>query len=186
MADKPPEDSIDKEDNEKLLLDTYTDNETTFASNLMNINNTMLAMSESLKRLYDKQQDHCLSSAESAKKAKLATERRSESDTNTTADVRLLLESSTEETGTNRGCSEQADLLLTEIEQSLINQDKRTDDPVSEKLANIANQRWLQRLSDNQLKDKSEKYNRPANCEKLVVTLNCGNFGKTKPFHTVK
>ena len=166
MADKPPEDSIDKEDNEKLLLDTYTDNETTFASNLMNINNTMLAMSESLKRLYDKQQDHCLSSAESAKKAKLATERRSESDTITTADVRLLLESSTEETGTNRGCSEQADLLLTEIEQSLINQDKRTDDPVSEKLANIANQRWLQRLSDNQLKDKSEKYNRTSELRK--------------------
>ena len=84
-----------------------------------------------------------MSSAESAKKAKLATERRSESDTDTTADVRLLLEFSTEETGTSRGCSEQADLLLTEIEQSLINQDERTDDPVSKKLANIANQRWL-------------------------------------------
>ena len=91
MADKPPEDSIDKEDNEELLLDTDTENETTFASTLMNINITMLAMSESLKRLHDKQQDHCLSSAESAKKAKLATERRSESDTDTTADVRLLL-----------------------------------------------------------------------------------------------
>ena len=100
----------------------------------MNINNIMLAMSESLNRLHDKQQDHCLSSTESAKKAKLTTERRSESDTDTTADVRLLLESSTEETVTNRGCSEQADLLLTEIEQSL-NQDERTDDPVSEKLA---------------------------------------------------
>ena len=32
MADKPPEDSIDKEDNEELLLDTDTENETTFAS----------------------------------------------------------------------------------------------------------------------------------------------------------
>jgi len=182
MADKHPEDSIDKEDNEELLLDTDTENEITFASTLMNINNTMLAMSESLKRLHDKQQDHCLSSAESAKKAKLATERRSESDTDTTADVRLLLESSTEETGTNRGGSEQADLLLTEIEQSL-NQDERTDDPVSEKLANIANQRWLQRLSDDQLKDKSEKYNRPANCEKLVLTqVNPEIWGKLNRF----
>ena len=37
-------------------------------------------MSESPKRLSEKQQDSCLSSAESAKKAKLAYERRSESD----------------------------------------------------------------------------------------------------------
>ena len=168
-------------DKEELLLDTDTENETTFASTLMNINNTMLAMSKSLKRLHDKQQDHCLSSAESTKKAKLATERRSESDTDTTADVRLLLESSTEETGMKRGCSELADLLLTEIEQSLINQDERTDDPVSEKLANIANQRLLQQLSDDQL--KSEKYNRPANCEKLEVTqVNPKIWGKLNCF----
>ena len=40
----------------------------------MNINITMLAISESLKRLHDKQQDHYLSLAESAKKAKLATQ----------------------------------------------------------------------------------------------------------------
>ena len=154
MADKNPEDCLNKEE---LLLDTETENETTFASTLMNTSNTTLAMSESLKHLHEKQQESCLGSAESAKKAKLAYERRSESDTDTTADVRLLLEYSTEETGMDKGCSEQADLLLTEIEQSL-NQDEQTDDPVS-KLANIANQRWLQRLSDDQLKDKFEKYN---------------------------
>ena len=78
MADKHPEDSLYKDDNEELLLDSDTENETTFASTLMNINNTMLAMSESLKRLHEKQQDSCLSSAESAKKAKFPYERRSE------------------------------------------------------------------------------------------------------------
>ena len=83
--------------------------------------------------------------------------------------MRLLLESSTDETGTDKGCSEQADLLLTEIEQSL-NQNERSNDPVTEKLANITNQRCLQLLSDDQLKDKFEKYNQPTNYEKLVVT----------------
>ena len=82
-------------------------------------------------------------------------------------DVRLVLKSSTDETGMDKDCGEQGDLLLTEIELSL-NQDERTDDPVSEKLANIANHRWLQRLSDEM--EKFEKYNRPANCKKLIVT----------------
>ena len=142
----------------------------------MNINNTMLTMSESLKRLHNNQ---ILGSAESAKKAKLATKPRSESVTDTTTDVRMLLESSTDETGRDRDCSEQADLLLTEIEQ-ILNQDERTDDPVSEKLANIANQRWLQRLSDGQLKDEN---NRLANCEKLVVTqVNPEIWGKLNRF----
>ena len=45
MADKHPQVSLDKDDNEALLLDTDTKNEINFASTLMNINNTMLAMS---------------------------------------------------------------------------------------------------------------------------------------------
>ena len=47
MADKHAENSLDKDKNEELLLDTDAENETTFASTLMNINNIMLAMSES-------------------------------------------------------------------------------------------------------------------------------------------
>ena len=94
----------------------------------------------------------------------------------------MLLESSTDETGTDKGCSGEADLLLTEIEQSP-NQDERTDSPVPEKLASIANQRWLQRLSDEQLKEKLDKYNLPANCEKLVVTqVNPEIWGKLNRF----
>ena len=98
-------------------------------------------------------------------------------------DVRLVLKSSTDETGMDKGCGEQGDLLLTEIELSL-NQDERTDDPVSEKLANIANHRCLQRLSDDQLMDKFEKYSRPANCEKLIVTqVNPEIWGKPNGSH---
>ena len=123
-------DSIDNNDNGDLLLATEADDEPDFGSTLMNINNTMLAMSESLKRLHN-QQDAFVS-AESAKKAKLATDPQSDSDTNATNDVRMLLESSTAESETAKDCHDEADLLLTEIEQTL-NQEERTDDPVSKK-----------------------------------------------------
>jgi hypothetical protein len=92
MAEEQPVDSFDNDDGGELLLDPEVEQETVFTSTLMNINNTMLAMSESLKRLL-LQQDNSLAPAESAKKAKLATESRSESDTNATADARMLLES---------------------------------------------------------------------------------------------
>ena len=59
------------------------------------------------------------------------------------------------------------DPLLDEIAQSL-DETERTGDPVSDKLALIANKRWNHKLSDDQLKEKAEKYPRPANCDKVV------------------
>ena len=58
--------------------------------------------------------------------------------------------------------------MLDEIAQSL-DETERTDEPVSDKLANIANKRWLQTLSEEQLKEKIEKYPRPVNCDKVIV-----------------
>ena len=86
-------------------------------------------MSESLRQLQNIQQEHVLRSTESAKgkEDELAPKPRSESDIDTTTDMRMQLESSTDETGPDRDCSE-----LTEIEQSL-DHDERMDDPVSEK-----------------------------------------------------
>ena len=40
---------------------------------------------------------------------------------------------------------------------------------VVEKLADIANKCWQQRLSDEKLKEKLEKCPRPINCDKIVV-----------------
>ena len=59
------------------------------------------------------------------------------------------------------------DPLLDEIAQSL-DETERTGDPVSDKLALIANKRWNHKLSDDQLKEKAVKYPRPANCDKVV------------------
>ena len=125
-------------------------------------------MGESFKRLHE-QQDK-LFSAEYAKEARLVQDR-SESDTNGTSVVRELLESSQNDTETIKvtGESRDADGLLGEIEQSL-SQNERTDYPVSEKLARIASQTWLQKPNDDQLKEKLTTYSRPANCEKLAVT----------------
>ena len=73
-------------------------------------------MRELLKRLR-KQQDVFML-AETAKKAKLATNLHFESDTNATNDARMLLESSAAEPKTEKDCHDEADLLLTEIEQT--------------------------------------------------------------------
>ena len=59
---------------------------------------------------------------------------------------------------------EDEDTLLDEIVQSL-NETERTDAKISEKLAKIVENRWLNKLSDGQLKEKAEKYLRPADCD---------------------
>ena len=166
------------------MLEEPSENDITNA--LLNINSTMLTMGESLKRLHE-QQDKLHTSAESAKKAKLASHRQSESDTNKVSDSEELLDDG-ENDKTNTGAvkSEENDTLLDEIEHSL-NEDEKTDNPVSEKLANIANKRWLQKLGDDQLKEKLEKYHRPENCEKLAVTqVNLEIWGKLDRFARAK
>ena len=55
---------------------------------------------------------------------------------------------------------DEADALLDEIAQSLTETEK-TAPKVSEKLANIVNLRWLNKLDDKNLKEKSEKISPP-------------------------
>ena len=61
---------------------------------------------------------------------------------------------------------EEEDTLLDEIVQSM-NETEKTDAKISEKLAKIVAKRRLNKLSDGQLKEKTEKYLRPANCDNL-------------------
>lgn len=55
-----------------------------------------------------------------------------------------------------------------DIAQSL-DEAERTAEPVSEKLAKVADKSLLHKLSDDQLKAKLEKYHRPVNCGEVVV-----------------
>lgn len=59
--------------------------------------------------------------------------------------------------------------LPTAILLSSLDATERTAEPVSDKLANVANKSWLHKLSDDQLKRKIEKYHRPVNCGKVAV-----------------
>ena len=60
------------------------------------------------------------------------------------------------------------DEILSEIAQDYA-EGAQTSDDVSQKLAEIINQRWSSKLEESKLKDKMSKYDRPNNCEKLTV-----------------
>ena len=62
---------------------------------------------------------------------------------------------------------EEEDTLLDEIVQSM-NETEKTDAKISEKLEKIVENRWF-KLSDGQLKEKTEKYLRPANCDNFIT-----------------
>lgn len=64
--------------------------------------------------------------------------------------------------------SDSDDPLLSEIAQDFDCGDD-TGPNVSEKLAEIVNKRWAEKLDDAKLKLKLEKYDRPANCPRLLV-----------------
>ena len=84
------------------------------------------------------------------------------------SDCEELLTDKADSGATNGQRDESPDGLLDEIAQSL-DETERTDEAVAEKLADIANKRWLQMLSDEKLKEKLEKCPRPVNCDKIIV-----------------
>ncbi|ESO93043.1 hypothetical protein LOTGIDRAFT_162066 [Lottia gigantea] len=60
--------------------------------------------------------------------------------------------------------------LLTQLD-SEFNGDEPTTTPIMDRLASIVNKRFINKLSDDKLKEKTEKYLRPSNCEELTVPL---------------
>ena len=121
---------------------------------------------ESLKHLRQSN-SRTADAAVPAKKAKPATEvTMSESDD---IDCEELVTNKAYSGETNGQGDESPDCLLDEIVQSL-DETERTDEAVAEKLADIANKRWLQMLSDEKLKEKLEKCPRTVNCDKIIVS----------------
>ena len=60
------------------------------------------------------------------------------------------------------------DEFLENLSKSLEDKEE-TSGPVEDKLESIITKRWHQKLTDKQLKDKLEKYTRPANCKTLLA-----------------
>ena len=58
--------------------------------------------------------------------------------------------------------------FLENLSKSLEDREE-TSGPVEEKLESIIPKSWHQKLTDKQLKDKLEKYTRPANCKTLLA-----------------
>ena len=60
------------------------------------------------------------------------------------------------------------DEILLDIEQEYLEGDS-TGPPIKSRLANIINKRFASLLSTDKMKEKETKYDRPENCDKLVV-----------------
>lgn len=111
-----------------------------------------------------------------AKKRRLAASADNLADENNLSEAeRGISDSEVLTDGTNNGeapkvsnTSAAEDELLSEIAQDYAEETQTCDD-VSQQLADIVNQRWSSKLDESKLKDKMDKYDRPRNCEKLIV-----------------
>ena len=131
---------------------------------LTSMNETMKAMSESLRCSGETPTPKPADSAKRGRKTNngshdlLSDSAKSDADQLLESNKRQKIQDGDEEEGT----------LLDEIVQSM-NKTENTDAKISEKLAKIVENRWLSKLSDGQLKEKTEKYLRPANCDNFIT-----------------
>ena len=58
--------------------------------------------------------------------------------------------------------------MLFDIAQDFSEQED-TGPPISQKLADIINKRWSEKLGEHKLHEKRDKYPRPTNCERMIV-----------------
>ena len=131
---------------------------------LTSMNETMKAMSESLRCSGETPTPKPADSAKRGRKTNngshdlLSDSAESDADQLLESNKRQKIQDGDEEEGT----------LLDEIVQSM-NKTENTDAKISEKLAKIVENRWLSKLSDGQLKEKTEKYLRPTNCDNFIT-----------------
>ena len=71
-----------------------------------------------------------------------------------------------QESSSNSTVSE--DKFLDELAHEF-DQDEKTTSPIAVKLADIINKRWATKFSDSKFNDRMEKYERPENCDKVLV-----------------
>ena len=130
---------------------------------LTSMNETMKAMSESLR---GSGETPTLKPADSAKRGRKTNNGSHDllSDS-AESDADQLLESNKRQK--IQDGDEEEDTLLDEIVQSM-NETEKTDAKISEKLEKIVENRWF-KLSDGQLKEKTEKYLRPAICDNFIT-----------------
>ena len=130
---------------------------------LASMNETMKAMSESLRGSGETPTPKPADSAKRGRKANNGSHDLLSDSAESDADQ--LLESNKRQK--IQDGDEEEDTLLDEIVQSM-NKTEKTDAKISEKLEKIVENRWF-KLSDGQLKEKTEKYLRPAICDNFIT-----------------
>ena len=142
---------------------------------LTHMSTSMLNMEQSIKRM-NSAESH--SSEEPAAKRKRTAEQEDEGESDG-SDGEVLLQTTKPkakppadsatagETDVTSARLEQ-DALLSEISEDF-EQEEDLGPDINQQLADIINKRWSKQLNDTKLKEKTEKYSRPANCEKLIV-----------------
>ena len=128
---------------------------------LTSMNETMKAMSESLRCSGETPTPKPADSAKRGRKTNNGSHDLLSDSAESDADQ--LLESNKRQK--IQDGDEEEDTLLDEIVQSM----NETDAKISEKLEKIVENRWFNKLSDGQLKEKTEKYLQPAICDNLSL-----------------
>ena len=174
MAENTSEDDLLKEDisveNNLEGMATGSKSSTVLSENaelmtlLTSMNEAMKAMSESLRGSGETPTPKPADSAKRGRKTNNGSHDLLSDSAESDADQ--LLESNKRQK--IQDGDEEEDTLLDEIVQSM-NETENTDAKISEKLAKIVENRWLNKLSDGQLKEKTEKYLRPANCDNFIT-----------------
>ena len=128
---------------------------------LTSMNETMKAMSESLRGSGETPTPKPADSAKRGRKTNNGSHDLLSDSAKSDADQ--LLESNKRQK--IQDGDEEEDTLLDEIVQSM----NETDAKISEKLEKIVENRWFNKLSDGQLKEKTEKYLQPAICDNFIT-----------------
>ena len=171
MAENTSEDDLLKEDisveNNLEGMATGSKSSTVLSENaelmalLTSMNETMKAMSESLRGSGETPTPKPADSAKRGRKTNNGSHDLLSDSAESDADQ--LLESNKRQK--IQDGDEEEDTLLDEIVQSM----NETDAKISEKLEKIVENRWFNKLSDGQLKEKTEKYLQPAICDNLSL-----------------
>ena len=171
MAENTSEDDLLKEDisveNNLEGMATGSKSSTVLSENaelmalLTSMNETMKAMSESLRGSGETPAPKLADSAKRGRKTNNGSYDLLSDSAESDADQ--LLESNKRQK--IQDGDEEEDTLLDEIVQSM----NETDAKISEKLEKIVENRWFNKLSDGQLKEKTEKYLQPAICDNLSL-----------------
>lgn len=178
MDDNDPsslhEEALLSEESDGLSGGTFSANDTILAV-LQSLNKNMTEMGASLRSLKKEGETQTPTTAEPAKKRKSPSTGDNSDSEESDADALLatnkrpkLVADKSNGSTCETSADDESDSLLDDITQSLTDTEK-TAPKVSEKLAKIVNLRWLTKLDETNLKEKSDKYLRPINCDRLIT-----------------